>query len=190
MKVTFDECICIRYYEYDRDEEYEEKRGRDWQVTTDLTCREFKLPIEKGGCGGDWNVLQSKLDKLDEPYWYLIGQLWQKLHPFVKRIEEEEDSEEESDDSDSEEESDDSDSEEESDDSDSEEESDDSDSEEDSEKEYGIGCNKCYACVTGGCGPCIVEEEYGIGCNKCYTCVTGGCSPCISEYGIDWFKKN
>ena len=65
MKVTFDECICIRHYEYDRDEEYEEKRGRDWQVTTDLTCREFKLPIEKGGCGGDWNVLQSKLDKLD-----------------------------------------------------------------------------------------------------------------------------
>ena len=87
-KVSFEECITIRHYEYDRDEEYKEKRGRDWQRTTDLICREFKLPIDKGGCGGDWNVLQSKLDELEEPYWCLIGQLWQKLFPAVKRIEE------------------------------------------------------------------------------------------------------
>jgi len=87
-KVSFEDCITIRHYEYDRDEEYKEKRGRDWQRTTDLTCREFKLPIEKGGCGGDWNVLQSKLDELEEPYWCLIGQLWHKLFPAVKRIEE------------------------------------------------------------------------------------------------------
>ena len=86
--VSFEECITIRHYEYDRDEEYKSKRGTDWQRTTDLICREFKVPIEKGGCGGDWNVLQSKLDELEEPYWYLIGQFWKKLHPSLIRIEE------------------------------------------------------------------------------------------------------
>ena len=86
--VTFEEDITIRYYEYDKVEEYEEKKGRNWQETTNLICREFKVPLENGGCGGDWNVLQTKLDKLEEPYWYLIGQLWQRLFPCIKRIEE------------------------------------------------------------------------------------------------------
>jgi len=85
--VTFDECVSIRCYEYDQTEE-EDKKGRDWIRTQDLTCREFKLPEEKGGCGGDWNVLQRKLDELAEPYWYLIGQLWQQLFPGEKRLEE------------------------------------------------------------------------------------------------------
>lgn len=98
--VAFEECITIRYYEYDRDEEYVEKRGIDWQRTSDLTCREFKLPLENGGCGGDWNILQSKLDELEEPYWYLIGQLWNRLFPGVKRLEENDD-DNDSDDNDS-----------------------------------------------------------------------------------------
>ena len=64
--VTFDECITIRHYDYDKTEDNEEKKGKDWQRTLDLTCREFKLSIEKGGCGGDWNILESKLDELEE----------------------------------------------------------------------------------------------------------------------------
>ena len=127
--VSFDECITIRHYEYDRDEEYEEKRGRDWKITTDLTCREFILPIEKGGCGGDWNVLQCKLDQLDEPCWYLIGQLWQRMYPGIRRIEEDEydDEEEEHD--------------------------------EEDEEDEGIECNNCYPCITGGSGPCIRDLD-------------------------------
>ena len=39
--VTFDECITIRYYEYDIIEDCEEKNGKDWQRTSDLICREF-----------------------------------------------------------------------------------------------------------------------------------------------------
>ena len=93
--VTFEECITIRYYEYERNEEDEEKKGKDWQRTVDLTCREFKLSIEKGGCGGNWNVLESKLDELEEPCWLLIGQLWQRLYRGAKRIEEEDSSDEE-----------------------------------------------------------------------------------------------
>jgi hypothetical protein len=127
--VTFDECITIRHYEYDRNEEYEEKRGRDWQITTDLTCREFKLPIEKGGCGGEWDVLQCKLDQLEEPYWYLIGQLWQRMYPGIRRIEEEDDEEDDEEDEEGDEE----------------------------EEDEGIGCNNCYSCVSGGCSPCILE---------------------------------
>lgn len=86
--VTFDECITIRHYEYDIIEECEEKKGKDWQRTSDLICREFKQPIENGGCGGNWNVLQNKLDELTEPWWYLVGQLWFNLYKFAKRIEE------------------------------------------------------------------------------------------------------
>jgi len=93
--VTFEECITIRYYEYERSEEDEDKKGKDWQRTVDLTCREFKLSVEKGGCGGNWNVLESKLDELDEPYWLLIGQLWQRLYRDARRIEEGDSSDEE-----------------------------------------------------------------------------------------------
>tara|TARA_B110000285_G_C14515238_1_gene334093 strand:- start:27 stop:329 length:303 start_codon:yes stop_codon:yes gene_type:complete len=87
-RVTFEECITIRYYEYNKKEDDEEKKGKDWQRTIDLTCREFKMPIEKGGCGGDWNILESKLDELEEPYWYLIGSLWKNIYKGKKRIEE------------------------------------------------------------------------------------------------------
>jgi len=93
--VKFDDCVAVWDYEYDRTMEDEDKKGRDWIRTTDLTCREFRLTIEKGGCGGDWNILQRKLDELEEPYWCLIGQLWQRLFPGEKRLEEDDSSEEE-----------------------------------------------------------------------------------------------
>ena len=35
----------------------------------------------------------------------------------------------------------------------------DEDSDEDSDEDFGIGCNKCYSCVTGGAGPCVLNEE-------------------------------
>ena len=57
-RVAFEDNIMIRHYEYFREEELEEKLGKDWQRTQDLTCREFTVPIEKGGCGRNWRVLQ------------------------------------------------------------------------------------------------------------------------------------
>jgi hypothetical protein len=30
---------------------------------------------------------------------------------------------------------------------------------EEEEEEEGIGCNKCYSCVTGGSGPCVLDES-------------------------------
>lgn len=93
-RVAFEECITIRHYEYQRDEEMEEKLGKDWQRTQDLTCREFALPVEKGGCGRNWHILQHKLDALGEPCWKMIGTLWNRLHPCAKRLEENSDDDE------------------------------------------------------------------------------------------------
>ena len=90
-RVSFEDNIMIRHYEYFREEEMEEKLGKDWQRTQDLTCREFTVPIEKGGCGRNWHVLQYKLDKLGEPCWRMIGMLWHSLHPCAKRLEEDSD---------------------------------------------------------------------------------------------------
>lgn len=90
-RVAFEDNIVIRHYEYLREEEMEEKLGKDWQRTQDLTCREFSIPIEKGGCGRNWHVLQYKLDKLGEPCWRMIGMLWHSLHPCSKRLEEDSD---------------------------------------------------------------------------------------------------
>lgn len=90
-RVAFEDNIMIRHYEYFREEELEEKLGKDWQRTQDLTCREFTVPIEKGGCGRNWRVLQYKLDKLGEPCWRMIGMLWHSLHPCSKRLEEDSD---------------------------------------------------------------------------------------------------
>ena len=90
-RVAFEDNIMIRHYEYFREEELEEKLGKDWQRTQDLTCREFTVPIEKGGCGRNWRVLQYKLDKLGEPCWRMIGMLWNSLHPCAKRLEEDSD---------------------------------------------------------------------------------------------------
>ena len=90
-RVAFEDNIMIRHYEYFREEELEEKLGKDWQRTQDLTCREFTVPVEKGGCGRNWHVLQYKLDKLGEPCWRMIGMLWHSLHPCAKRLEEDSD---------------------------------------------------------------------------------------------------
>jgi hypothetical protein len=90
-RVAFEDNIMIRHYEYFREEEMEEKLGKDWQRTQDLTCREFAIPVEKGGCGRNWHVLQYKLDKLGEPCWRMIGMLWHSLHPCSKRLEEDSD---------------------------------------------------------------------------------------------------
>jgi len=32
--------------------------------------------------------------------------------------------------------------------------------------EDGIGCNRCYSCVTGGCGPCVLDLESSIDSEK------------------------
>lgn len=91
-RVSFSENISsVKCYEYFRDDDNEEKMGKDWQRTMDLTCREFFMPIEKGGCGRKWSVFQERIDKLSEPCWRMIGQLWNRLFPNRRRLEEDSD---------------------------------------------------------------------------------------------------
>ena len=87
-RVSFDECITIRHYEFDRDTDMAEKSGNNWQETQDLVYREFEIPVENGGCGRNWHILQRKLDALSEPCWRMIGMLWNKIYPCTKRLEE------------------------------------------------------------------------------------------------------
>ena len=87
-RVKFQEAITIRHYEYSKNEELEDKLGKDWLRTQDLTCREFVLPIERGGCGKNWNILQQKLDDLVEPCWMMIGLLRHKLYPSSRKLNE------------------------------------------------------------------------------------------------------
>ena len=101
-KVSFDECITIRHYEYDKDEELKAKKGCDWQRTSDLIHREFSQSKTKGGCGNDWCLFQQKLDEIEEPDWCLVGQLWRQLYQNKKRIEETSSSEESDEESDEE----------------------------------------------------------------------------------------
>jgi len=87
-QVKFNTNTMIIHYEYDRNQEYIDKKGKDWQRTHDLRYREFHIPVEKGGCGNNWNVFEKKIDELEEPDWCLVGGLWNKLYPMCKRNEE------------------------------------------------------------------------------------------------------
>lgn len=62
--------------------------GSDWQKTNDLIYHEFRRPLERGGCGGQWAMLETKLLELEEPCWAAVGQLWGMLHPDTPRREE------------------------------------------------------------------------------------------------------
>jgi len=68
----------------------EDQIGKNWQQTFDLVFREFNLPIQKGGCGGIWKILEEKISQLEEPDFCLIGQKWRELYGEKKRKEEEE----------------------------------------------------------------------------------------------------
>ena len=92
--VSFDDCITIRHYYFDYVSDMAEKSGTDWQETHDLVCREFTLPVEEGGCGNNWHILESKLNELSEPCWRMIGMLWNQLFPRSKRLEEDSSDEE------------------------------------------------------------------------------------------------
>lgn len=68
----------------------ENKIGKNWQQTFDLIYTKFELPVEKGGCGGEWKVLERQVHQLEEPDFCLLGQKWNSLYGLQKRKDEEE----------------------------------------------------------------------------------------------------
>ena len=66
-----------------------ERECQNRMETSNLCNREFNVPAIQGGSGGDWLVLQAKLDLLVEPDWSMIGSLWRMLHGDAPRIGEE-----------------------------------------------------------------------------------------------------
>lgn len=88
-KVKFAENISNTYYfEYDKEEYIKEKKGENWEETSDLIYRNFKKPYSEGGCDNNWFILEKRLQLLDEPCWMMIGQFWNVLYPGLKRYEE------------------------------------------------------------------------------------------------------
>lgn len=88
-KVKFAENISNTYYfEYDKEEYIKEKKGENWEETSDLIYRNFKKPYSEGGCDNNWFILEKRLQLLDEPCWMMIGQFWNILYPGLKRYEE------------------------------------------------------------------------------------------------------
>lgn len=71
-----------------REKSKENKIGKDWRKTFDIAFREFNLAIEKGGCGGIWEVFERKIHELEEPDYCLVGQKWRSLYGNEKRMEE------------------------------------------------------------------------------------------------------
>jgi hypothetical protein len=65
-----------------------ERTALNKSETTDLLYREFRVPVEKGGCGGQWSVLETRLSFLVEPDWCMIGQFWRTLYGDAPRISE------------------------------------------------------------------------------------------------------
>ena len=69
----------VEYYSITWDDDDKEiKRGKNWQETQDLVYREFDLPENQGGCGGLWNEFETRINRLEEPDYYLIGQMRQR----------------------------------------------------------------------------------------------------------------
>ena len=66
----------------------EERVARNKHQTSDLVYREFSKSLESGGLGNSWSLLETELDKLEEPCWSTIGQLWRRLHGDKPRLEE------------------------------------------------------------------------------------------------------
>jgi len=62
--------------------------GNDWQLTHDILFREFKQPVDKGGCGSNWDLLEERLGKVEDPYFSIIGQFWRMLYGEAPRNEE------------------------------------------------------------------------------------------------------
>ena len=62
--------------------------GTGWRETLNLVTREFYLPLDKNGCGGNWEIFEKKINLIEEPDYSLIGLLWKQLNGFKKRNEE------------------------------------------------------------------------------------------------------
>tara|TARA_A100001015_G_scaffold200054_1_gene223363 strand:- start:1712 stop:2488 length:777 start_codon:yes stop_codon:yes gene_type:complete len=85
-KNPYDQCggfifhnCTVEYYSIIWDDDDKEiKRGKNWQETQDLVYREFDLPENQGGCGGSWCEFEKRVNQLEEPDYYLIGQMRQR----------------------------------------------------------------------------------------------------------------
>ena len=80
--------LCkINYIYQSPNEKILERKCKNFRELYRL-INDFHIPTSLGGSGGDWMVFESKVEKLDEPDWYMIGHFWRSLYGSAIRFEE------------------------------------------------------------------------------------------------------
>lgn len=80
--------LCeIKYIYQTPSEQFNERKAKNFREVCDL-IRNFNYPISAGGSGGKWLEFESKVKQLEEPDWFLVGQMWKKLYGSAYRLEE------------------------------------------------------------------------------------------------------
>jgi len=83
-----EELVTIQYIFQDTDERFIERKAKDYRKTYELADK-FSLPLNIGGCDGNWHLFQEKVDILEEPDWSCIGRIWCNVYGKKHRFEEE-----------------------------------------------------------------------------------------------------
>ena len=81
------ELCQIKYIHQTPLEQITERKAKNFREVCNLV-RYFNLSPELGGSGGSWLDFESKVKKLEEPDWCMIGQLWKNLYGSNYRLEE------------------------------------------------------------------------------------------------------
>ena len=82
--------LCnISYIYQSPNEKILERKCKNYRELYRL-INDFHVSQRLGGSGSDWMVFESKVEKLDEPDWYMIGNFWKSLYGTAIRIEEKE----------------------------------------------------------------------------------------------------
>ena len=85
-----EELVTIQYIYQDTNERFIERKAKDYRTTYEL-ANKFSLPLDIGGCDGNWHIFQENVDILEEPDWSCIGRMWCNVYGKKHRFEEDED---------------------------------------------------------------------------------------------------
>ena len=77
----------IKYIYQTPSEQINERKAKNFREVCDL-IRHFNEPRNLGGSEGKWLEFESKVKQLEEPDWYLVGQMWRNLYGSAYRLEE------------------------------------------------------------------------------------------------------
>jgi len=81
-----DELTTIILIAQTDEERIMERKTKDWRITYQYASKFASHDLD--GLGGNWFWFQAKINKLEEPDWCCIGQLWARYYGKSPRFEE------------------------------------------------------------------------------------------------------